>query len=181
MKSSQFRFFQDFLKDFFDSIYLHGVIGSAAHTRLSHWCRTTEAKGYAEKLFDDGTVDMPEYLLRLQLIQLREMDGREFDHIQVIFISEKERRRTKCFVGHRFTPPVSETPRWNLRQLLEPYNVELEWSGRDMRSVQILEGIVNQTKTADFCVFDNRATKGKPNVYIEGRNVSRAEEALRSI
>lgn len=110
---------------------------------------------------------MAEYLLRLQLIRLREMDGKEFDHIQVIFISEKERRKTKCFVGHRFSAQVSQTLRWNLRQILEPYKVELEWSGRDIRSVQILENIVKQIKTADFCVFDNRATKGKPNVYIE--------------
>ena len=36
-----------------------------------------------------------------------------------------------------------------------------------MSSVQILEDIVRKIKEADFCVFDNRATKGRPNVYIE--------------
>lgn len=69
MKPSQFTFFQRFLKGFFESMYVHGFIDSVTPTRLSNWCQTAEAKGYA--------------------------------------------------------------------------------------------------RTADFCVFDNRATRGKPNVYIE--------------
>jgi hypothetical protein len=167
MKPSQLLFFREFLGSFFESIFLHGLIDSTTHTRLSRWCQTAEAKEYATRLFREGTVDLPEYLLTLKLVQLREMDGKEFDHIQIIFISTSERPRTNCFVGHKFSPQVDKTLRWNLRQILEPYNVELEWSGRDLRSVQILDNIVRQIKTADFCVFDNRATKGRPNVYIE--------------
>jgi len=52
-------------------------------------------------------------------------------------------------------------------QLFEPYNVELDWSGRDIRSVQILDDIDRRIQNADFCIFDNRSTEGKPNVYIE--------------
>lgn len=167
MNSSHLTFFRKFLQGFFESVYVHGLIDSGTQNRLNHWCRTPEAKAYAQRLFHERTVDMPDYLLRLQLITLREMNGREFDHIQVIFISQEERRKTRCFVGHRFNPSISGTLRWNLRQILEPYNVELEWSGRDLRSVQILDDIVSQIRKADFCVFDNRATKGKPNVYIE--------------
>lgn len=36
-----------------------------------------------------------------------------------------------------------------------------------MASVQILDDVVNQIRRADFCVFDNRGAKDKPNVYIE--------------
>ena len=57
--------------------------------------------------------------------------------------------------------------RWNLRQILEPYRIELDWSGQDPKSVQIFEDIVRRIRKADFCVFDTRATRGKPNVYIE--------------
>ena len=64
-------------------------------------------------------------------------------------------------------PNIEKTLRWNLRQILEPYNVELEWSGRDIRSVQILDDIVRKIRAADFCLFDTRETEGKPNVYIE--------------
>ncbi len=95
------------------------------------------------------------------------MNGKGFNHIEVFFVRPKKRPRRKCFVGHRFLPGVEDTLRWNLRQILEPYNVRLDWSGRDIRSVQILEDIVRRIKAADFCVFDNRATKGKPNVYVE--------------
>jgi hypothetical protein len=148
MKPSQLLFFREFLGSFFESIFLHGLIDSTTHTRLSRWCQTAEAKEYATRLFREGTVDLPEYLLTLKLVQLREMDGKEFDHIQIIFISTSERPRTNCFVGHKFSPQVDKTLRWNLRQILEPYNVELEWSGRDLRSVQILDNIVRQIKTA---------------------------------
>lgn len=167
MTPSQLRFFQRFLQDFFESVYVHGLLTSATHTKLSRWCRKGEVKPYAQKLFDDGTVETPDYHLSLRLIRLREMDGKSFDHIQVSFIPEVERRRARCFVGHRFSPPICRTLRWNLRQILEPYNVELDWSGRDIRSVQILDDLVNRIRKADFCVFDNRATKGRPNVYIE--------------
>jgi hypothetical protein len=30
-----------------------------------------------------------------------------------------------------------------------------------------LEDIDRRIRTADFCIFDNRAAQGKPNVYIE--------------
>ena len=43
----------------------------------------------------------------------------------------------------------------------------LDWSGQDPTSVQIFDDIVRRIKRADFCVFDTRATRGKPNVYIE--------------
>ena len=36
-----------------------------------------------------------------------------------------------------------------------------------MASVQILDDVVRKIKRADFCVFDNRGTRDRPNVYIE--------------
>lgn len=79
----------------------------------------------------------------------------------------KRRPQRVCFVGHRFLPEVTNTLRWNLRQVLEPYNVQLDWSGKDIRSVQIFDDLVRRIKKADFCIFDNRATASRPNVYIE--------------
>ena len=51
------------------------------------------------------------------------MDGSEFAHIEVIPIPDTGRPPRKCFVGHRFSRSVEKTLRWNLRQVLEPYNV----------------------------------------------------------
>ncbi|MFQ5663389.1 MAG: hypothetical protein ACE5HL_06130 [Terriglobia bacterium] len=50
---------------------------------------------------------------------------------------------------------------------MEPYNIRLDWSGKDPASVQIFEDIVKRIRKADFCLFDSRATGGRPNVYIE--------------
>jgi hypothetical protein len=121
----------------------------------------------AEGLFHDRVIKVPEFDLRIQLKTLREMNGQDFNHIEVIPGRILRRRRRKCFVGHRFIPAVEKTLRWNLGQVLEPYRIHLDWSGRDMASVQILDDIVRKIKKADFCIFDNRGTKGKPNVYIE--------------
>jgi len=99
------------------------------------------------------------------LKRLREINGRSFEHIQIVIV--KQRPRRVCFVGHRFLPQVSSALRWNLRQVLEPYNVQLDWSGKDIRSVQIFDDIVERITRADFCIFDNRATTKRPNVYVE--------------
>ncbi len=167
MKPSQFAFFRDFFVHFSESAFLNGQIDSTVCQRLKSWCEKPEAREYARRLFSDRTVEVKEHRLRLQLKSLREIDGRNFHHIEVFYRTKKKRPKRICFVGHRFVPRVKAALRWNLRHILEPYNIELDWSGRNIRSVQILEDIIKRTKAADFCVFDNQGTKGKPNVYIE--------------
>lgn len=166
MKPKRFVFFRKFLKDFAESAFLHDQIDSVTCDRLRSWAEKPGAREYANGLFRDNITIIPEVDLRLQLKTLREIDGTEFHHIEVI-TSRRNHRKKKCFVGHRFLPAIERALRWNLRQVLEPYGIELDWSGRDIRSVQILNDIVRRIKAADFCVFDNRATKGRPNVYIE--------------
>jgi hypothetical protein len=167
MKPAEFSFFRGFLGKFSETQFLLNQIDSVTCDRIRSWTTKREAKDYAEQLFRHRVVNVPEFGLRLQLKALREMDGKEFDHIEILFRRSRRRRGKKCFVGHRFSPIVENTLRWNLQQVLEPYGIELDWSGRDMASVQILEDIVRKINVADFCVFDNRATLGRPNVYIE--------------
>jgi hypothetical protein len=167
MTHAELAFFRKFLGGYFESAYMYGQINWQTCRLGQSWLDTTEAGQYASKLFRDGAVIIPEQYLNLQLRSLREMNGEKFNHIEIVRLSEKGRRQRKCFVGHRFIPAVNKTLRWNLRQVLEPYGVELDWSGRDPRSVQVLEDIVERVKAADFCIFDNRETRAKPNVYIE--------------
>jgi hypothetical protein len=168
MKPSQFNFFRRFLNSFAENQFVVlNKIDSVTCQRLQSWTSGHEAAHYAARLFVDRAVEVREFGLRLQLKTLRELDGAEFNHIEILSRQDRRRRTRTCFVGHRFSAAVEKTLRWNLRQILEPYKIKLEWSGRDMSSVQILEDIVKKIKEADFCVFDNRATKGKPNVYIE--------------
>jgi hypothetical protein len=167
MTEQQWSFFKDFLGGFWEVQFVQNQITSAAQDRFRLWLEEPEAEDCAERLFAQRVVVVPEQKVRLRLKSLREADGKTFNHIEVVFLGKKRRRRRRCFVGHRFLPNVERTLRWNLRHVLEPYNVELDWSGGDIRSVQILDDIVRRIRAADFCIFDTRETEGKPNVYIE--------------
>ncbi len=165
MTSAELRFFRSYVREWAESLFLSHFIGSRQCEELQALCDEPEGRVCAEQLFSRGIARIPKFRLVLQLKKLREMDGGHFYHVEV----RKERRRSRkaCFVGHRFIPSIERTLRWNLAQVLEPYNVHLDWSGQDPQSVQLFEDIVRRIKRADFCIFDNRATNGKPNVYIE--------------
>ncbi len=167
MGPTDLAFFRKSIGKYIESSFVYGKLDSKQCDAIRAWLKSSDAERYARELFRDTMADIRPYQLRLQLKRLREMDGQEFNHIEVIFISDTERPRRSCFVGHRFSPAIERTLRWNLRQILEPYNVELDWSGRDFRSVQILEDIVKRIKASDFCIFDDREAAEKPNVYIE--------------
>jgi hypothetical protein len=146
---------------------VRSAIDSAHCEQIRKFTRRSACATAARVLLRDGSVRLPEVRLDLQLKRLREMNGRNFFHIEMKVDRQKERQRRVCFVGHRFTPAVGNTLRWNLRQVLEPYEIALDWSGQDPKSVQIFDDIVKRIRKADFCIFDTRATTGKPNVYIE--------------
>jgi len=167
MNQQQWTFFTDFLGGFWEVQFIQNQITSSTQDRYRLWLEEPEAEECAERLFAQGAVAVPEHNVKLRLKLLREIDGERFDHIEVTSLGKKRPRRRKCFVGHRFLSNIERTLRWNLRQILEPNNVELDWSGGDIRSVQILDDIVRRIRKADFCIFDTRETEGKPNVYIE--------------
>ena len=148
-----------------ESLFLHDVIDSDQCHELQSFPNRPIGRLCATELFSRRKARLAEYPILLQLKRLREINGTPFEHIQIVFA--KKRSRRVCFVGHRFLPQVTNTLRWNLRQVLEPYNVQLDWSGKDIRSVQIFDDIVERIKRADFCIFDNRATAKRPNVYVE--------------
>jgi hypothetical protein len=160
-------FFRTYLRELSESLFVRSVINSTQCDQIRAFSRKAAAAAYARELLKKRTIRIPQLNLVLQLKRLREMNGREFCHIEVLVNQRSRRKRRICFVGHRFTPAVGNTLRWNLRQILEPYNVSLDWSGQDPMSVQIFQDIVRRIRKADFCVFDTRATKRKPNVYIE--------------
>jgi hypothetical protein len=168
MTPAQFSFFRRCLRERAESLLQDEVIDSAQCNALQSFPNTERGKSCASTLFSRRVVIIPDHHLRFQLKALRETDGGNFDFIEILLTAEQPVRRNRnCFVGHRFVPSVTKTLRWNLRQILEPYNVHLDWSGKDIRSVAIFDDIVARIKKADFCIFDNRATLGRPNVYIE--------------
>lgn len=167
MTPQEFRFFRRYLREWAEGLFLYGAIDSNRQEGINEICNEPEGKRCAKELFARRRAILPRYRLRLRLKRLREIDGRSFYHIEVTSTTKSKHRRRTCFVGHRFIPSVTKTLRWNLRQVLEPYNIHLDWSGRDISSRQIFDDIVQRIKKVDFCIFDNRSTGGKPNVYIE--------------
>ena len=167
MNSQQLTFFRDFLDKFWESLFLQHVIDSQTCESLKLWLGRPESEECAEQLYSREDCRCRPPSQTTPQGTARNGWREDFDHIEALFVRKAKRPRKKCFVGHRFIPEVEQTLRWNLSQVLEPYNVELDWSGKDIRSVQILDDIDRRIKAADFCIFDNRSTKGKPNVYIE--------------
>lgn len=160
-------FFRSYLLELSESLFVRSAIDSRRCDQIRSFARSAACKRFAVALLKSRQVRVPDLRLNLQLKFLRETNRRQFCHIEVVVNRARRRRRRVCFVGHRFTPAISRALRWNLRQVLEPYNIALDWSGQDPKSVQIFDDIVRRIGRADFCVFDTRATRGKPNVYIE--------------
>ena len=166
MTPKQFRFLRRRLREMAESSYQYDVITWQERQYLRSFPNTEREKSCAEELLSRGEVTLSDYSLRLELKRLREINGKEFSQVHILDTGKRRPRRA-CFVGHRFLPGVEKMLRWNLRQVLESYNVNLDWSGKDIRSVQIFDDIVDRIDKADFCIFDNRATSRHPNVYIE--------------
>lgn len=167
MNADQWADFRNTLDSAFEQFLYQDEINALQCERLKLWLDTPEAKVYAQRLFSRCEVRISSRRLKLRLARLREIDRTNFELIQARFMPRGKRPPVKCFAGCRFIPEVKDTLLYNLEQVFHPYNVKLDWSDRDIRSVQLLDNIDRKIKAAHFCIFDNRATEGKPNVYVE--------------
>lgn len=93
--------------------------------------------------------------------------GSGFNLFEIQWSGNEHRKELRCFLGSRFVPAISDALRTNLRYVLEPSGIELVWSGMDMAAVGFFNDIIEKIRGCDFCIFDNRLTARKPNVYIE--------------
>ncbi len=91
----------------------------------------------------------------------------DFNLFEMRWPGKPKAKRLQCFVGHRFIPYIEKTLRWNLRHCLESSNIDLVWSGKDLNAVGFFDEILKLIETSHFCIFDDQATEGMPNVYIE--------------
>ena len=101
----------------------------------------------------------------LRLVELQELTGTDFPFI--LITPERKRKRLRCFVGCRFAANIEKTLEFNLRTVLDPWNADIRIEGTDLDAGDLLRKIVNQIKSSDLAIFDNRGTLQKPNVYIE--------------
>lgn len=100
--------------------------------------------------------------------KLRTLTGKSFDALLAVDRKLRFRRNLRVFVGHRFVDQVTRNHRHNLQRVLKPYRIDPVYSDSDMPNSQVFDVILRHIKTtADFCIFDDRETEVRPNVFIE--------------
>ncbi|MGA2591757.1 MAG: hypothetical protein ABSH32_17735 [Bryobacteraceae bacterium] len=62
---------------------------------------------------------------------------------------------------------MTDNLRHNLQRVMRPYGIRLVYSDSDMPNGQIFDSILRSIRSANFCIFDDRETETRPNVYIE--------------
>jgi hypothetical protein len=162
---SRTRFVAGFLGEFLETQFVSGQLTADEYHSRKRKLETDARKLSGHLFAKTSSVDDPD-LGSLTLRMLREPDLREFPFIQVV-PRTTNRRRIRCFVGHRFTVNIERSLRYNLRHLLEPYRIDLEWSGYDLSAHDVFEDIIGRIRTAEMCLFDNLGTLNRPNVYVE--------------
>lgn len=172
--ASQVKFITGTLRQLADAAYLTRQVTRDKHLKYIQLLRRYSL---IEKLTADlygpsrsGRVAIPDADAELVLLSLKNIGGGRFNLL--VFKPTNTTRRTRrirCVVGHRFTKPIEECFRWNLRQLLDLFGIEEDYSGFDGAAVNIIDDLRSMIGSYDFCLFDNRETTNpsKPNVYIE--------------
>ena len=91
----------------------------------------------------------------------------KFNWFEIQGKKKKPQKKLTCFLGHPFRKDITNCLRDNLRYVLEPSGIRLDWAGMDMNAVGFFDHLVKLIRKCDFCFFDNRLASEKPNVYIE--------------
>src|ERR1017187_3251363 len=100
-------------------------------------------------------------------VRLRSVSGDSVEAVLGVDRRLRPARPLRAFVGHRFTPGVTNNLRHNLQLLCRPYGVSLWYSDTDMPNGSVFETIVQRIRQSDFYVFADRETEVRPNVLIE--------------
>jgi len=70
-------------------------------------------------------------------------------------------------VGHRFTASVTDSFRHNLQLVFQSAGITPKYADTDMPNGPLFGHILRHIRECDFCVFDDRETEVRPNVFIE--------------
>lgn len=110
----------------------------------------------------------------LKLVMLRGLNGKEFPFI-LVTAERVQRKPLKCFVGCRFVADIDRNLEYNLRTILEPWEIHVHLEGRNLGASSLFNRILRSIRSSDMCIFDNLGTSDRPNVYIEA-GISLAED-----
>jgi hypothetical protein len=72
-----------------------------------------------------------------------------------------------AFVGHRFVSNINSSLRHNLQLVLAPYRIKTVYADTDLPNGDLFRVILSRIRASAFCIFDDRETETRPNVFIE--------------
>lgn len=99
--------------------------------------------------------------------KLRGLTGKHSDWLLAVDSKLRCTRKLTIFVGHRFVDDVTKNLRHNLQRAVQPYGVRLVYSDSDMPNGPVFQTILERMRSSELCVFDDRETEVRPNVFIE--------------
>lgn len=152
------------VKDLVSWLYTHEVIDARLHKKLT----AKQFLGSVATLLinnNNGSYSV-KGKLHFTLLRLREFKKSEFDLVLAV-PKLKTKRRLKCFVGHRDTPEMRRSFQVNLSTITSYFNILLRFQDVNYAGRIIFDRILKEIKASDLCIFDNRLTENKPNVYLE--------------
>lgn len=166
--ASRVRFVTDFLSDLLEENFVQRHLTQRVYFQLRQSVlgdRQLMLRVSRELFKSQGQDVEVTGLGPLRLVELKNLTGKDFPFI--VLPPEEKRRGLRCFVGCRFTAGLPQILAFNLRTILDAWNVEVRLAGASLSAASLLGQTIGEIKDADFCVFDNRGTLEIPNVYIE--------------
>jgi hypothetical protein len=128
-------------------------------------------KPIAEILSTGQQFPIPQGNIVLIPLKMRQFDGSKTPFVLIIpqeFLNHgSSKKHLTCFVGHRFSKEVTNNLRYNLACIFDAFGIKPVYSDTGYRNGQVFNTIISMIRSAHFCIFDNRLTEQKPNVYIE--------------
>jgi hypothetical protein len=174
--SANLRSVRENLDALVENLYLTGQIQKPERLKLMREFRKTKTvRELTAQLYGPNQeVLIPGTDAKLARLTMREAGKRRFSLFLILRGASEHspRRKTsplRCLVGHRFSPKTKQAFRWNVRELLQAFDVKEDYSDFDGAAIDVLPELRRKIETYDFCLFDNRETSkpSKPNVYIE--------------
>jgi hypothetical protein len=150
------------IRDYIDFLHQYNLLPMRSRKRSE---TKSAQRGLARTLLQGGKPTVAGH--EFSVVPFRSISGEVVEGVLAIDRRLRSPRPLKAFVGHRFTPSVTNNLRHNLQLVCRPYRVSLWYSDTDMPNGSIFETIVKRIRESDFCFFDDRETEVRPNVLIE--------------
>jgi hypothetical protein len=104
---------------------------------------------------------------RFSVESFRSLTGQEFQAVLAVDSSLRRAGPLTAFVGHRFIDAVTHNLRHNLLTILREYGIRPVYADSDVPNGPLFTVILRRIHQSHFCIFDDRMTEARPNVFIE--------------